>query len=249
MDEKRLSELLRKVQNGKVSVQEALDCIKALPFEELGYATIDHHRRLRRGFPEVIWGQDKSTTQIAGIIKKMNQRDDPVLVTRLAPHKARAILKAFPKAQYHPVSQTLTLTRKPVPVSGRGTILVVSAGTSDIPVAEEALVTAQIMGNRVDHWYDVGVAGIHRLLGCYRQLTEAQVIIVIAGMEGALPSVIAGLVSCPVIAVPTSTGYGASFGGVAALLTMLNSCAAGVAVVNIDNGFGAGFIASLINRK
>lgn len=248
MDEKTLLELLHKVRNGEISPAEAVRKLKALPFEDIGFATIDHHRALRRGFPEVIWGQDKTAEQIITIMKKMRARRDPVLVTRLDRKKARTLLKTFPKATYHPVSRMLTLAHGSVKPTGRGTILVVSAGTSDIPVAEEAVVTAQIMGNRVDHMYDVGVAGIHRLISRYDKLAEAQVLIVVAGMEGALPSVVAGLVARPVIAVPTSTGYGTSFGGVAALLAMLNSCAAGVAVVNIDNGFGAGFIASLINR-
>lgn len=248
MNEKELKTLLRGLQRGTVSLQQAFAQIKNLPFEDIGYAAIDHHRSLRRGFPEVIWGQDKTAAQIIGIMKRMRSRNDPVLATRIDPAKARSILKALPAAEYHPVSRTLTLTHKPVRPGGRGTILVVSAGTSDIPVAEEALVTARIMGNRVEHLYDVGVAGIHRLMSRRDRITAAQVLIVVAGMEGALPSVVAGLVGRPVIAVPTSAGYGASFGGVAALLAMLNSCAAGVAVVNIDNGFGAGFLASLINR-
>ncbi|MCX8045119.1 MAG: nickel pincer cofactor biosynthesis protein LarB [Desulfobacterota bacterium] len=248
MNEQELHQLLRGVRNRTVSITEAIERLKTLPFEDIGYAAIDHHRALRRGFPEVIWGQDKTGAQIVGIMKKMAAHKDPILVTRLDRTKARAVLKSFPNAQYHPVSRTLTLTVRPIRQGGRGTILVISAGTSDIPVAEEALVTARIMGNRVEHLYDVGVAGIHRLISRYQKITEAQVLIVVAGMEGALPSVVAGLVSRPVIAVPTSTGYGASFSGLAALLTMLNSCAAGVAVVNIDNGFGAGCIASLINR-
>lgn len=248
MDEKTLLDLFQKVRNGKLSPAEAVGKLKTLPFEDIGFATIDHHRTLRRGFPEVIWGQDKTAQQIIAIMKKMRNHKDPVLVTRLDRKKARTLLKAFPKATYYPVSRTFTLASESVMPTGRGTILVVSAGTSDIPVAEEAVVTAHIMGNRVDHLYDVGVAGIHRLISRYEKLAEAQVLIVVAGMEGALPSVVAGLVARPVIAVPTSTGYGASFGGMAALLAMLNSCAAGVAVVNIDNGFGAGFIASLINR-
>ena len=248
MDEKKLKALLRGVQRGAVPLNEALARLRTLPFEDIGYAAIDHHRSLRRGFPEVIWGQDKTAAQIIGIMKRLSARSDAVLATRIDRTKARGILKAFPKAVYHPLSRALTLTRRPVRPAGRGTILVVSAGTADIPVAEEALVTARIMGNRVEHLYDVGVAGIHRLMSRHETITAAQVLIVAAGMEGALPSVVAGLVGRPVIAVPTSAGYGASFGGVAALLAMLNSCSAGVAVVNIDNGFGAGFLASLINR-
>jgi hypothetical protein len=196
----------------------------------------------------VIWGEGKSAEQIIGIIQKMRARKDPVLATRVDSLKARKIKRVFPRAVYYPEARVLTLAHGRIKERGRGTVLVVSAGTSDIPVAEEALITARIMGNRVEHIYDVGVAGIHRLMNQQERILAAQVIVVVAGMEGALPSVVAGLVAKPVIAVPTSTGYGASFGGVAALLAMLNSCSAGISVVNIDNGFGAGYMASLINQ-
>lgn len=248
MNPKDLKRLLEKVKNGEISIERAIRNLKTLPFEDIGFATLDHHRSLRKGFPEVIWGEGKTASQIATIIKKMLDKNHPILVTRVDVSKATSIKKSIPKITYHPVSRTLTLTTGKTPKTGKGTILVVSAGTSDIPVAEEALITATMMGNKVDHLYDVGVAGIHRLVGKKEKLTSASVLIVVAGMEGALPSVIGGLVDKPVIAVPTSTGYGTGLGGIAALLSMLNSCASGVAVVNIDNGFGAGYIASLINK-
>jgi NCAIR mutase (PurE)-related protein len=210
---------------------------------------VDHHRQLRQGFPEVVFAAGKTLIQIRTILTAMQSRSDRILVTRLAPDKAEALLPEFPQARYHPDSQVLTLARGEIPDRGRGVIVVISAGTSDIPVAEEALLTAQIMGHRVEALYDVGVAGLHRLLAHQALLAQATCFIVVAGMEGALPSVVGGLVDRPVIAVPTSVGYGASFGGLAALLAMLNSCATGVAVVNIDNGFGAGFLAALINRQ
>ncbi len=248
MNPKDLKRLLERVQCGKVSIDTALKTLKTLPFEDIGFATLDHHRSLRKGFPEVIWGEGKTSSQISTIIKKMLTKNQPILVTRVDTRKAASIKKSIPKITYHPLSRTLTLTSGKTLKTGKGTILVVSAGTSDIPVAEEALITATIMGNKVDHLYDVGVAGIHRLVERKDKLTSASVLIVVAGMEGALPSVIGGLVDKPVIAVPTSTGYGTGFGGIAALLSMLNTCASGVAVVNIDNGFGAGYIASLINK-
>jgi NCAIR mutase (PurE)-related protein len=248
MNPKDLKRLLERVQCGEVSIDTALKTLKTLPFEDIGFATLDHHRSLRKGFPEVIWGEGKTASQISTIIKKMLAKNQPILVTRVDTSKAASIKKSIPKIAYHPLSRTLTLTSGKTPKTGKGTILVVSAGTSDIPVAEEALITATIMGNKVDHLYDVGVAGIHRLVERKDKLTSASVLIVVAGMEGALPSVIGGLVDKPVIAVPTSTGYGTGFGGIAALLSMLNTCASGVAVVNIDNGFGAGYIASLINK-
>jgi NCAIR mutase (PurE)-related protein len=209
---------------------------------------VDHHRELRQGMPEVIFGEGKSFEQIARIMTAMADKGSNILVTRLSADKSHALVKVFPAACLHDDARCLTLERRPVEQHGRGTILVVSAGTSDIPVAAEALVTAAFLGNTVEHVYDIGVAGIHRLLARREQLDAASVIIVVAGMEGALPSVVGGLVNKPVIAVPTSVGYGASFGGIAALLGMLNSCAAGVTVVNIDNGFGAACAASLINR-
>ena len=249
MNEKDIEKLLQKVQKGALSVEDAVQSLRTLPFEDIGFAHIDHHRAMRKGFPEVIFGEGKTAVHIIEIMKKMIAHTSPVLATRVDEKKAKLIKKAFPKAVYHTASRALTLPCGPIEQRGRGSILVVSAGTSDIPIAEEAIVTARIMGNTVDHVYDVGVAGIHRLMNEKEKLLSANVIIVVAGMEGALPSVVGGLVSRPVIAVPTSTGYGASFGGVAALLGMLNSCAAGLAVVNIDNGFGAGYMASLINRQ
>jgi len=248
MNPEYLRQLLEGVKKGKISIDAALNELKTLPFEDIGFATLDHHRSLRKGFPEVIWGEGKTSSQITTIIKKMLNKNYPVLVTRVDARKAACIKKSIPKITYHPLSRTLTLTTGKIPKTEKGTILVVSAGTSDIPVAEEALITATIMGNKVDHLYDVGVAGIHRLFEKKDKLLSASVLIVVAGMEGALASVIGGLVDKPVIAVPTSIGYGTGFGGIAALLSMLNSCASGIAVVNIDNGFGAGYIASLINR-
>jgi len=248
MDFRKLEDLLKKVRSGRTSIQEAMAQLKSLPFEDLGYARIDHHRSLRKGFPEVIWGEGKTSGQILSIMKQLKRKGQNILITRLEEKKAKAIQKIFSKTQYYPQSKVLTYLTHPVKSEGKGTILVVTAGTTDIPVAEEAVVTSQFMGNRVETLYDVGVAGIHRLLSERERLEAARVLIVVAGMEGALPSVIGGLVDRPVIAVPTSVGYGTSFGGITALLAMLNSCASGVAVVNIDNGFGAGYMASLINR-
>jgi NCAIR mutase (PurE)-related protein len=248
MDIRKLEDLLKKVKSGKTTLDEALAELKSLPFEDLGFTRIDHHRSLRRGFPEVIWGEGKTSGQILSIIKQLKRKGQNILITRLEEKKAKAIRKVFPKSQYYPISKVLTYLTHSVKSEGKGKILVITAGTTDIPVAEEALVTARFMGNRVEAIYDVGVAGIHRLLSERQRLEGARVLIVVAGMEGALPSVVGGLVDSPVIAVPTSVGYGTSFGGITALLAMLNSCASGVAVVNIDNGFGAGYMASLINR-
>ena len=248
MNIRKIEDLLKKVKSGKTSIGEAMAQLKSLPFEDLGFARIDHHRSLRRGFPEVIWGEGKTSGQILSIMKQLKGKGQNVLITRLEEKKAKAVQKVFPKSQYHPQSKVLTYLIHPVKWTGKGTILVITAGTTDIPVAEEAAITAQLMGSKVETLYDVGVAGIHRLLSEKEKLEAAQVLIVVAGMEGALPSVVGGLVDRPVIAVPTSIGYGTSFGGITALLAMLNSCASGVAVVNIDNGFGAGYIASLINR-
>jgi hypothetical protein len=248
MNIRKLEDLLKKVRSGKTTVDEAKAQLKSLPFEDLGFSRIDHHRSLRKGFPEVIWGEGKTSGQILAITKQLKTKGQNILITRLEERKARAIQRAFPKSQYYPKSKVLTCLTHPVVSEGKGTILVISAGTTDIPVAEEAAVTAQFMGNRVETLYDVGVAGIHRLLSERQRLEAARVLIVVAGMEGALPSVVGGLVDRPVIAVPTSVGYGTSFGGITALLAMLNSCASGVAVVNIDNGFGAGYMASQINR-
>ncbi len=245
---KRLERLLKDVKAGKIEIRDALVTLRGLPFEDIGYATIDHHRALRRGFPEVILGQGKSSEQIKAIIQRMSQQGDNVLVTRVSGRKGLAIQRSISEARYHPVPGIITLINHEVEVVGKGLILVTSAGTSDIPVAEEAALTAEMMGNQVERLYDVGISGIHRLLSKAELIQSANVIIVVAGMEGALPSVVGGLIDRPVIAVPTSVGYGASFGGIAALLAMLNSCAAGVSVVNIDNGFGAGYVASLINK-
>ncbi len=243
-----MEKLLEDIKAGKVEVHDALVTLRSLPFEDIGYATIDHHRALRKGFPEVILGQGKTSGQITAIVQRMKEQGDNVLVTRVDRKKGLAIHRSIPEACYHPIPGIITLMNHEVEVVGKGLILVISAGTSDIPVAEEAALTAEMMGNQVERLHDVGISGIHRLLNKARLIQSANVLIVVAGMEGALPSVVGGLVDRPVIAVPTSVGYGASFGGVAALLAMLNSCAAGVCVVNIDNGFGAGYVASLINR-
>lgn len=248
MDITLLKDLLHKLKDGKIEVDEAIRKLKSLPFEDIGFASIDHHRHLRRGFPEVIYGRGKKPEDIVKIIEKMVGNGENVLVTRLADKKARIIKKHFPSSNYFSNSRTLTIEVRPIEKKGKGTILVISAGTSDIPVAEEAAITARFMGNDVETLFDVGVAGLHRLLGNKDTIMGASVIVVVAGMEGALPSIVGGLVDKPVIAVPTSTGYGASFRGLSALLGMLNSCAAGVTVVNIDNGFGAGYAASLINH-
>ncbi|MDH3443709.1 MAG: nickel pincer cofactor biosynthesis protein LarB [Deltaproteobacteria bacterium] len=248
MDTAHLTELLENVRSGKFSIPRALARLRHLPFEDLGFAKIDHHRAVRQGFPEVVMGQGKEPKQIAAIVRSMQRSQSNILVTRLsADHMAR-VKKTVRGLKYHAAARAATWTPRPVRTVGKGTVLVVCAGTSDIPVAEEAALTASIMGNLVEKLFDVGVAGIHRLLENRPTLDAASVLIVVAGMEGALPSVVAGLIDRPVIAVPTSIGYGASFNGIAALLGMLNSCAAGVTVVNIDNGFGAGFAASLINR-
>jgi pyridinium-3,5-biscarboxylic acid mononucleotide synthase len=248
MNIRKLEQLLEAVKSGETSVEEAKAQLRSLPFEDLGFARIDHHRVLRKGFPEVIWGEGKTSPQILSIMRQLKGKGHNVLITRLDEKKAKVIRRVFRKSQYYSQSRVLTLLNHPVELIGKGTILVVTAGTTDIPVAEEGVITAQLMGNQVETLYDVGVAGIHRLLSERERLEKARVIIVVAGMEGALPSVVGGLVERPVIAVPTSIGYGTSFGGVTALLAMLNSCASGVAVVNIDNGFGAGCMASLINR-
>ena len=244
-----LTELLDGVKNGTVSTESALTRLKSLPFEDMGHAVIDSHRELRQGFPEVILGEGKSVAQIISIIEKLRSNGSSILATRIDAAKAEAIIKAVPSVQYNSDARTLTLMEGEFEEKGKGIIMVISAGTSDIPVAEEAAVTASMMGNRVDRLYDVGVAGIHRLFSHRERINSASVLIVCAGMEGALPSVVGGIVARPVIAVPTSVGYGTSFGGISALLGMLNSCAPAVTVVNIDNGFGAGYVASLINRK
>jgi NCAIR mutase (PurE)-related protein len=248
MDRTRLHELLTRVQSGALDVDHALDQLKTLPFEDLGFARVDHHRTLRKGFPEVIFGQGKTARQIAEIAQRLVGNGQHALITRLDKQKAEEVRATLPMLRYYPDGRVGALGEPPLPPPEQGTILVVSAGTADLSVSEEAVVTAELMGNRVDRLYDVGVAGLHRLLGSVEKLRTASVLIVVAGMEGALPSVIGGLVDRPVIAVPTSIGYGASFNGLAALLAMLNSCAAGVTVVNIDNGFGAAAAATLMNR-
>ena len=251
MTTSELQKLLDSVKAGTVDPAAASERIatamRAAPFEDLGFARVDTHRELRQGFPEVILGLGKTPAQIAAIAKTILSRGRPLLVTRAQPEAYDAVRAVAPAATYHPTARAITLANGEVP-RGKGTIVIACAGTSDLHVAEEAAVTAEIMGNTIDRLHDVGVAGIHRILSEHDRIRSARVIIVVAGMEGALPSVIAGLVSVPVVAVPTSVGYGASFGGIAALLGMLNSCANGVAVVNIDNGFGAAAIASLINH-
>ena len=248
MDSEHLIKLLEQVRRGQVSALQAVARLRHLPFEDLGFAKIDHHRAMRQGFPEVIMGEGKEAGDIAAIVRAMRRRKMNILVTRLDLQKMTRLRQLRTGLELHIKARAATWSGRPIKITGRGSILVVCAGTSDIPVAEEAVVTAVIMGNRVERLYDVGVAGIHRLLDNRLKLDAAAVLVVVAGMEGALPSVIGGLVDKPIIAVPTSIGYGASFHGLAALLGMLNSCAAGVTVVNIDNGFGAGFAASLINR-
>jgi NCAIR mutase (PurE)-related protein len=238
--------ILEKFRTGKVSREKVMRAFQAAPVADLGFAQVDVHRALRRGFPEVVFGEGKSPEQVLRIVGKLLEHEPRLLVTRITPRHARVLRKKFRQAVFHELARCVTIDRKPLP-KRPGTIAVVCAGTSDLPVAEEAAVTAEIMGNRVERVNDVGVAGVHRLIGRLESIQRATVVIVVAGMEGALPSVVAGLVSRPVIAVPTSIGYGASFGGLAALLGMLNSCAGGLTVVNIDNGFGAAFAASQIN--
>jgi len=230
-----------------VSIDDALSQLAVLPYEDIGFAKIDHHRALRRGFPEVVFGAGKTAQQVAAIVERLASAADRVLVTKVDEPCFNVVRQLVPDAEYHPIARAITINRAKKAPSRPG-IMVISGGTSDIPIAEEAAVTAEIMGNAVERSYDIGVAGVHRLLDHLPRLREARVLVAVAGMEGALPSVVGGLVAVPVIAVPTSVGYGASFGGLAALLTMLNSCTAGVAVVNIDNGFGAGYLAALINR-
>ena len=246
--EQRLTELLLQVKDGSLAVSEALETLRKLPYEDLGFARLDHHRGLRLGFPEVVFAQGKTVEQVAVIMARLSEHNDRVLATRASPEAYQAVKARLPEAIYHELGRLIVINRSP-DKEGLSGIVIASAGTADMPVAEEAAVTAELMGNRVERLYDVGVAGLHRLLDRLDTLRRAHVIIVVAGMEGALASVVAGLVAAPIIAVPTSIGYGASFGGIAPLLTMLNSCAPGVAVVNIDNGYGAGHMASLINRK
>lgn len=246
MNIENLRRLLKEVKADKINIETAVQRLRDLPFEDVGFAMIDHHRQLRQGFPEVILCNGKTTEQIIEIAKRILNKSDNLLATRASLEIYESLKQIEPAARYNELGKTISVVQNQLQM--REGILVVTAGTSDIPVAEEALETAQIMGNKVERLYDVGVAGLHRLLSNREKLFKARVIIVVAGMEGALASVVGGLVDKPVIGVPTSIGYGVSFGGVAALLSMLNSCASGVAVVNIDNGFGAGYIAALINK-
>ncbi|MGH9673730.1 MAG: nickel pincer cofactor biosynthesis protein LarB [Bryobacteraceae bacterium] len=247
MDQAQLHQLLEQVRSGALGIEEAVERMRHLPYEDLGFAKLDHHRALRHGMPEVIFGKGKSPEQILEIASRLLDQSPNLLATRIDPATAVLIRERVPQAEYFPLSGAVRVWRDRT-VHGKGLIGVACAGTSDIPIAEEARITAEVMGNEVDVVHDIGVAGIHRLINNRERLARARVLVVCAGMEGALPSVIGGMVSCPVIAVPTSVGYGASFQGLAALLGMLNSCASNVAVVNIDNGFGAGYVASLINR-
>jgi pyridinium-3,5-biscarboxylic acid mononucleotide synthase len=250
VDPESLRRLLADVSTGAVTPEQALGELRDLPFRSLGFAHADTHRHLRSGFPEVIFGPGKTVEQIVTLLRELGERAGgvPVMATRIEAEVARQVLAALPDARYLDVPRLLVRGPMPAPDQGRGTVAVLTAGTSDIPVAEEAAVTAELAGNRVERVFDVGVAGLHRLLAHRATVEGAEIVVVVAGMDGVLPTVVAGLFSRPVIAVPTSVGYGATFGGVAPLLTMLNSCAAGVAVVNIDNGFGAGRLASLLNR-
>lgn len=243
-----LKKILEDVKNNNIDIEYALDKLKNLPYEDLGYANIDHHRQLRNGYPEVIYCEGKRDEQILGIIEKMKEKDSNILGTRCRKETFDKIKKIYNNAEYEELSKILKIKNHEIINIGKGKILVLTGGTSDIPVADEAYYTAKFLGNDVERIYDVGVAGIHRLLSRRHILEEARVIVAVAGMEGALPSVVGGLVDVPIIAVPTSVGYGANFGGVSALLTMLNSCASGISVVNIDNGFGAGYLAATINK-
>ena len=242
-----LEDLLKKVQKGVLSPEKALTILKDYPYQDLSFAKIDHHRELRRGFPEVIYGPGKTNDQIVKISRAILKKKSNLLITKVEPNVFIKINKKIPKLKYNPQAKVAYLKQKKPPL-GKGKIVIITAGTSDIPVAEEAAITCDVLGNQIEKLYDVGVAGLHRLFGEYDRIRDARVIIVVAGMEGALPSVIAGISNVPVVAVPTSVGYGASLNGLAALLAMLNSCPGGVGVVNIDNGFGAGYLASSINH-
>lgn len=248
MTPQQVLELLEKVHRGYLTPAQGLEHLKHMPFEDLGYARVDHHRTLRQGFPEVIFAPGKKPEQIVGIVRSLLRQKSNILVTRSDAATYKRIRRVTAKARFHESAQAITIVRD-TKIYGEGTIHVVCAGTSDIPVAEEAALTARLMGNIVETTYDVGVAGIHRLLDIREELTRASVVVVVAGMEGALASVVGGLLSVPIIGVPTSVGYGSSFGGLSSLLAMLNSCASNVVVVNIDNGFGAGYVAGLINRR
>ena len=248
MNPEQIRELLGRVSSGELDVEAAMDRLRLLPYEEIGFAKVDHHRHLRKGFPEVVLCQGKTAEQVAEIVQRLLPPAGVVLATRAGEDVFAAVQKVTGKARYHPLPKLIVVGDMPE-VTVEDPVLVVTAGTADIPVAEEASVTAEAMGNRVERLYDVGVAGLHRLLDHSKELLESNVIVVVAGMEGALASIVSGMVDKPVIAVPTSVGYGASFQGLAALLGMLNTCAPGLAVVNIDNGFGAGYMAGLINRR
>ncbi len=248
MTEKRIREILRGVASGRTTAEAAFDALKDLPFEDLGFAKLDSHRTMRRGVPEVVFGESKTAEQIAAIGARIAKSGANLIVTRLAADKARALKRKLRRLQYFPEARVATLLVEPVTPRGHGSIMVITAGTSDIAIGEEAAICAELFGNRVTRLYDVGVAGLHRLTANLESIKAASVLIVVAGMEGALPSVVAGLLDKPVVAVPTSVGYGTAFGGVAALLGMLNTCSSGVTVVNIDNGFGAALAATLINR-
>lgn len=248
MNRQQILDLLEKVQKGSLTPTEGLERLKHLPYEDLGFARVDHHRTLRQGFPEVIFSPGKTPEQVAAIVKSLLRQKGNILVTRSDARTFDSVRSVTAKARFHEAARAITIVNDKK-IYGDGTVYVVCAGTSDIPVAEEAAITARLMGNKVETTFDVGVAGIHRLLSIRESLTKASVAIVVAGMEGALASVVGGLLSIPVIAVPTSIGYGSSFGGLSSLLAMLNSCASNVVVVNIDNGFGAGYVAGLINRR
>jgi len=246
MDTAKIKKLLKKVKSGNISPEEAYSQLKRLPFEDIGFAKLDSHRAMRKGFPEVVYCQGKTLPQIKEIFKRLSSNHENIMATKADDKIYKAIRSIKPSAKYHDTAKIVTIGKGE---KVKGKVLIVTAGTADIPVAEEAAVTAEFLGNKVSRLYDVGVAGLHRILGSMDKLSRSDVIIVVAGMEGALASVVGGLTDKPVIAVPTSIGYGASFKGLAALLSMLNSCAPGVAVVNIDNGFGAGVMAAVINRK
>ncbi|MBN1570397.1 MAG: nickel pincer cofactor biosynthesis protein LarB [Acidobacteria bacterium] len=248
MTPQQVLELLENIRRGNLTPEQGLERLKNLPFEDLGFARVDHHRTLRQGFPEVIFAPGKKPEQITAIVRSLLPQKSNILVTRSDRTAFNRVHRITKKAQFHPAARAISVVQD-TKIYGDGKIYVVCAGTSDIPVAEEAALTARLMGNQVQTTYDVGVAGIHRLLNIREALTQASVVVVVAGMEGALASVVGGLLSVPVIAVPTSIGYGSSFGGLSSLLAMLNSCASNVVVVNIDNGFGAGYVASLINRR
>jgi NCAIR mutase (PurE)-related protein len=248
MTEQRIRDLLKQVAAGEIDVAAAVTRLRHLPFEDLGFARLDHHRSLRRGIPEVVLGERKTAAQIAAIGARVVASGQSLIITRLSPDKAREVKRKTPRLKYREDAMLGYVVTKPAPKRGHGLVMIISAGTSDIPVAEEAALCAELFGNRVERLYDVGVAGLHRLTSNLESIASASVLIVVAGMEGALPSVVAGLIDKPVIAVPTSVGYGTAFGGLAALLGMLNSCSSGVTVVNIDNGYGAALAATLMNR-